>query len=168
MSTPRSRILAAAAVVLLAGCASFDGRGLVPGKSTEQEAVDLMGAPAQVLPLADGGKALYFSRMPEGRAVFEVRVDASGVVRSIEQKLTRQHIWEIANGTSTKDDVLRLFGPPGQRGYLSLSNREWWEYKYQDYQDLRILYVQFSNDDIVREVLDLRDLSREPGGRRRG
>jgi hypothetical protein len=157
-----------AMTALLAGCASFDGRGLVPGRSTEQEAVALMGPPAQVLPLADGGKAIYFSRMPEGRAVFEVRTNAQGVVASIEQKLTRQHIWEIANGASTKDDVLRLFGPPGQRGYLSLSNREWWEYKYLDYQDLRILYVQFSNDGIVREVLDLRDFSREPGGRRRG
>lgn len=168
MRTTCLRGLATAAVVLLAGCASFDGRGLVPGKSTEQEAVALMGPPAQVLPLADGGKALYFSRMPEGRAVFEARVDANGVLRSIEQKLTRQHIWEIANGASTKDDVLRLFGPPGRRGYLALSDKEWWEYKYQDYQDLRILYVQFSPDGVVRDVVDLRDLSREPGGRRRG
>jgi len=166
MVPPVLRTMALA--LLLAGCASFDGRGLVPGKSCEQEAVDLMGAPAQVLPLADGGKALYFSRMPEGRAVFEVRVDANGVVRSIEQKLTRQHIWEIASGASTKDDVLRLFGPPGRRGYLALSAKEWWEYKYQDYQDLRILYVQFSPDGVVRDVVDLRDLSREPGGRRRG
>ena len=153
------------AVVALTGCASFDGRGLVPGKSTEQEAVSLMGPPAQVLPLPDGGKALYFSRMPEGRAVFEVNVDSNGVMRSIEQKLTRQHIWEIANGSSTKDDVLRLFGPPGRHGYLPLSQREWWQYKYQDYEDLRILYVQFSGDGVVREVLDLKDYSREPGFR---
>ena len=156
----------AALIALLSGCASFDGRGLVPGRSTEQDAAALMGAPAQVLPLADGGKALYFSRMPEGRAVFEVRVDASGVVRSIEQKLTRQHIWEIANGSSTKDDVLRLFGPPGRRGHLALSDKEWWEYKYQDFQDLRILYVQFAPNGVVSDVLDLKDLSREPGGRR--
>ena len=94
--------------------------------------------------------------------------DGRGLVRSIEQKLTRQHIWEIANGSSTKDDVLRLFGPPGRHGYLNLSSREWWEYKYLDYQDLRILYVQFSNDGVVREVLDLKDFSREPGGRRKG
>ena len=167
MTKARS-ILAIAVLILAAGCASFDGRGLAPGRSTEPEAVALMGPPAQVLPLADGGKALFFSRMPEGRAVFEVRVDAAGVVQSVEQKLTRQHIWEIANGTSTKDDVLRLFGPPGRRGYLALADKEWWEYKYQDYQDLRILYVQFSPDGVVRDVVDLRDLSHEPGGRRRG
>ena len=156
------------ALVVLGGCASFDGRGLVPGKSTAAEAEALMGPPAQVLPLPEGGKALYFSRMPEGRAVFEVDVNAQGVVTSIEQKLTRLHIWQLANGASTKDDVLKLFGPPGRRSYLNLSQREVWEYKYQDYQDLRILYVQFSGDGVVREVLDLRDFSREPGGRRKG
>jgi hypothetical protein len=154
------------AALLLAGCASFDGRGLVAGKSTAADAEALMGPPAQTLPLPEGGKALYFSRMPEGRMVFEVRVSADGVVRSIEQKLTRKHIWELVNGSSTKNDVLRLFGPPGRHGYLALSEREWWEYKYQDYQDLRILYVQFSGDGVVREVLDLKDYSREPGGRR--
>jgi hypothetical protein len=162
------RILTFGVLAFLAACASFDGRGLVPGKSTEAEAVALMGPTAQVLPLAGGGKALYFSRMPEGRAVFEVDVDDKGIVRSIEQKLTRQRIWQIVNGASTKDDVLKLFGPPGRQGYLTLSQREWWQYKYQDYQDLRILYVQFSGDGVVREVLDLRDLEREPGSRRKG
>lgn len=152
--------------LLVHGCASFDGRGLVPGKSTAAEAEALMGPPAQVLPLAEGGQALYFSRMPEGRAVFQVSVDSQGIVRSIEQKLTRQHIWELHNGSSTKDDVLRLFGPPGRRGYLSLKQQEWWEYKWLDYQELRLLYVQFSGDGVVREVLDLKDFSREPGGRR--
>ena len=156
------------ATFLLAGCSSFDGRGLVVGQSTAAEAEALMGPPAQRLPLAEGGTALYFSRMPEGRHVFQVSVDAQGIVRSIEQKLTRLHIYEIVNGASNRDDVLKLFGPPGRRGYLALSEREWWEYKYQDYQDLRILYVQFSGDGVVREVIDLRDLSREPGSRRKG
>jgi hypothetical protein len=155
------------ALVLAAGCASFDGRGLVPGQSTAAEAEALMGPPAQVLPLPDGGKALYFSRMPEGRAVFLVAVDAQGIMRSIEQMLTRRRIWEIRNGSSTKDDVLRLFGPTPRRGYLALKEREWWEYKWEDYQDRRILYVQFSDDGVVREVIDLRELSREPGGRKR-
>ena len=153
--------------VFLAGCAAFDGRGLVPGKSTAAEAEALMGPPAQVLPLPEGGKALYFSRMPEGRAVFEVDVNAQGVITSMEQKLTRPHIWELVNGTSTKDDVLKLFGPPGRLSYLALKEREVWEYKYQDYQDYRILYVQFSGDGVAREVLDLRDPSKDPVGPRK-
>ena len=159
-------VLRGLTVLLVAGCASFDGRGLVPGKSTAAEAEALMGRPAQVLPLPEGGQALYFSRMPEGRAVFQVSVDSQGIVRSVEQKLTRQHIWEIHDGSSTKDDVLRLFGPPGRRSRLDLTDREVWEYKWLDYQDLRTLFVQFSPDGVVREVLDLRDFSREPGGRR--
>lgn len=154
------------AAILVSACSSFDGRGLVVGQSTAADAEALMGPPAQRLALPEGGEALYFSRMPEGRHVFRVAVDAKGVIRSLDQMLTRQHIWELARGTSTKDDVLKLFGPPGRRGYLTLSEREWWEYKYLDYQELRILYVQFSGDGIVREVLDLKDFSREPGGRR--
>lgn len=158
--------LALCGLLLIAGCASFDGRGLVVGQSTAADAEALMGPAAQRLPLPEGGQALYFSRMPEGRAVFQVSVDSHGVVRAIEQKLTRQHIWEIHGGSSTKDDVLRLFGPPGRRSRLDLVDREVWEYKWLDYQDLRTLYVQFSRDGVVREVLDLKDYSHEPGGRR--
>ena len=161
------RALALLQTLLLAACASFDGRGLVVGKSTQAEAEALMGPPAQVLPAPEGGRALYFSRMPEGRHVFQVTVDAQGVMRAFEQKLTRQHLNTIVRDESAKDDILKLFGPPGRRGYLKLSEREWWEYKWLDYQDLRILYVQFSVDGVVREVIDLRDFSREPGGRRK-
>ncbi len=46
---------AVAVAALLAGCASFDGRGLAPGKSTAAEVEALMGAPAEKLSLPDGG-----------------------------------------------------------------------------------------------------------------
>lgn len=46
-----------------------------------------MGPPAQLLPLPGKGTALYFSRMPEGRHVFEVSEDAQDVIRSIEQTI---------------------------------------------------------------------------------
>ena len=39
----------AVAAAILAGCASFDGRGLEPGKSSAAEVVALMGAPAEKL-----------------------------------------------------------------------------------------------------------------------
>lgn len=161
------RALALSQTLLLAACASFDGRGLVVGKSTAAEAEALMGPPAQTLPLPDGGRALYFSRMPEGRHVFQATVDAQGVIRAFEQKLTRLNLFTILQDQWTKDDVLKLFGPPGRRGRLDRLEREWWEYKWLDYQDYRILYVQFSGDNVVRELIDLRDMSKEGVGRRR-
>lgn len=152
----------AAAALLLAACASFDGRGLVPGQSTESQVVALMGPPAQARPLPGGAKALYFSRLPEGRAVFVATIGPDGVLQSMEQRLTRENIGKLVADQSTAEDVRALFGPPGAVGYLPLKPREWWEYKYYDYQDRRILWVQFSPDDgIVREVLDMRDWAYE-------
>ena len=40
-------ILSAFAALLIAGCASFDGHTLVPGKSSAAEVKSMMGAPAQ-------------------------------------------------------------------------------------------------------------------------
>jgi hypothetical protein len=149
---------------LVAGCAGFDGRGLVPGKSTESEVRALMGAPAQTLELPGGDKALYFSRLPDGRAMFVAQIGRDGVLRSLEQRLTRENIGRLIPGTSTAQDVRALFGPPGAIGHLPLMPREWWEYKYLDYMDQRVLWVQFSEDTVVREVLDMRDWAFEPPG----
>ncbi len=142
---------------LLAGCASFDGRGLVPGKSTAAEVEALMGAPAGRLSLPDGGAALYFSRLPEGRAMFVVTIGSGGVMKSIEQRLTRQNVARIAAGVSTEKEVRELLGPPGLAGRLALQPRAWWEYKMRADYEKRIVWVQFSDDGVVREVLDMLD-----------
>ncbi|MGH9650288.1 MAG: hypothetical protein ACRD3I_07430 [Terriglobales bacterium] len=149
------------AVMAAAGCASFDGRGLVPGKSLEAEIIGLMGMPSQKFVLQNGNTALYFSRLPEGRAVYVVEVGGDGVMKSIEQRLVRKNIALIAANTSKKEEVLDLFGPPGRTGRLPLMPREWWEYKYFDYYERRIVWVQFSDDGVVREVIDMRDWDHE-------
>ena len=156
------RALALAGLLFLAACASFDGRGLVPGQSTESQVVQLMGPVDQARPLAGGAKALYFSRLPMGRAMFVATIGPDGLLQALEQRLTRENIGKLVADRSTADDVRALFGPPGAVGYLPLKPREWWEYKYYDYYDPRILWVQFSPDDgIVREVLDMRDWAAE-------
>jgi hypothetical protein len=123
-----------------------------------------MGAPDQTLEPPGGDKALYFSRLPEGRTMFVATIGQDGMLRALEQRLTRENIAELVPGTSTAKDVRALFGPPGAIGHLPRMPREWWEYKYYDYQDRRILWVQFSEDAIVREVLDMRDWAFEPPG----
>jgi hypothetical protein len=153
------RVAAAAALgaAILAGCASFDGRGLVPGRSTEAEVRALMGTPAQSLALPNGDRALYFSRLPEGRAMFVVTLAPDGVMKSKEQRLVRENLARIAAGTSGMKEVRELFGPPGRTGRLARQERDWWEYKYLDYGERRVIWVQFSDDGIVREVLDMLD-----------
>lgn len=153
---------------LLAACASFDGRGLAPGKSTAAEVRALMGMPADTVAMPNGDTALYFSRLPEGRAMFVATIGPDGVLKSLEQRLTRDHIAKLVAGTSTMKEVREIFGPPGRTGHLALLPREWWEYKFRDYQDFRVLWVQFSDEGVVREVIDMRDWATEPSGRRRG
>ncbi len=151
------RILALAGAALIAGCASFSGSSLVPGKSTAAEVEQLMGRPAQRVALPNGDSALYFSRQPYGRAVFVVTVGRDGVMRSIEQRMERQNVAKIVPNVWTKKEVAELFGPPGDRGRLPRQQREWWEYRYfYDYQR-RVIWVQYSDDGVVREVLDMID-----------
>ena len=96
--------------------------------------------------------------------MFVATIGPDGVLRNLDQRLTRENIKWLVAGTSTKKDVLGFFGPPGDVGRYPRLQREWWEYKYFDYQDHRILTVQFSDDGIVREVLDMRDWAYEPPG----
>jgi len=145
------------AMALVTGCASFDGRGLVPGKSTAAEVEALMGRSAQRLVFPNGNTALYFSRLPEGRAMFVVTLGPDGVMKSIEQRLVRENLKHVVAGVSTMQDVRELFGPPGGEGRLGRQARTWWEYKYRDYSQGRVIWVQFSDDGVVREVLDMID-----------
>lgn len=149
-------MIALAGAALLAGCVSWSG-SLVPGKSTAAEAERLMGRPAQRVALPNGDTALYFSRLPYGRAMFVVTVGPDGVMKSIEQRLERANIAKIVAGTWTKKEVSELFGPPGDTGRLPRQQREWWEYRFFSDHQRRVLWVQYSDDGVVREVMDMID-----------
>ena len=62
------RMLAALGLaILLAGCASFDGRGLMPGQSTAADVESVMGAPAEKRQVANGETWYFYPRQPYGR-----------------------------------------------------------------------------------------------------
>ena len=148
---------ALAVALWLAGCASFDGRGLVPGKSTDAEAIALMGPPAQRLALPGGGSALYFSRLPTGRAMYVVTFGADGVMKSIEQRMDPAIFAKVVVNVWTKKEVGELLGPPALQGRYERLQRDWWEYRYLHTPYFRVVTVQFSYDGVVREMLDMRD-----------
>jgi len=162
------RIIATLLTAVLAGCASFNGAGLVPGKSTGAEAEKLMGAPDQSLKLVNGDTALYFSRLPFGRAMYVVTVGPDGVMKSIEQRMTYASFAKVVANSWTKKEVAELLGPPGRTGRFDRQKREWWEYRYRLMPDFRVVWVQFSDDGVVREIYDMLDPDEErkkdPGG----
>jgi len=150
------------AVALLAGCAST-GAKLEPG-ATRAEVEKTMGKPTETLARANGDTLLFFSRMPDGRAIYAATIGPDGKLRSeVEQRLTRKNIASIKVGADAKD-VRELLGPPNKSGRKTISvayepaERDIWEYPWADGQELRMLYLQFSTDGKLREKQDGLDM----------
>lgn len=150
-----------AGLALLAGCASYSGSSLVPGKSTRAEVEATMGRPAEVLSRPNGDTLLYYSRLPFGREMYVATVGSDGVLRGIEQRLTRQNIAKVAAGAQAKE-VRELLGPPYRAVRMERMQRDVWEYPWREMEDRRILWVQFSSDGQVREVIEMHDYESDP------
>ena len=153
----------AVAAALLAGCAAYDGRTLVPGRSSAAEVEATMGQPSERI--AKGGESVwYYSRGPEGFHAYAVRIGADGVLRSIEQRLTVENVRRIIPGSSTRQVVRELFGPPFLETRLPRLARDVWEYQLLDVAFRWKLWIQFSADGVVREVLQMRHPDEDPPG----
>ena len=143
--------------LLLVGCASYDGRGLVPGKATAAEVEALMGQPAQRVVKPDGGSVLYYPRGPAGRESYAALLGPDGRLQAIEQRLTDANLAQIVLGTTTARQVRELLGPPPTTSHLPRLARDVWEYKMGDNAVTYVLWVQSSADGIVREVYKVED-----------
>lgn len=153
-----------AAAALAAGCASYDGYTLVPGKSTAAEVEQTMGTPAARL--QRGSESIwYYPRGPLGFHSFAVRIGPDGVMREIDQRLTTANVQKLNAGSSTREDVRELFGPPFVVSSLTRLQREVWEYQMYDEAFIRRkLWLQYSSDGVLREVLLMRHPDEDPPG----
>lgn len=154
------------AALVTAGCASYDGRGLIAGRSTAAEVESLMGRPAMRMTKEDGGSIVYYPRGPVGRHTYAVTLGPDGVMRGIDQRLTLECINKLRVGAMTTKEVLELLGPPAPtwNSRLPRQAREVWEYKWLYYDEKRVLWIQFSDDGIVREVINIYDYEGKGGG----
>jgi hypothetical protein len=158
-------LFVALTVATLAGCASFDGRGLEPGRSRLGDVEALMGTPTERVTRPDGSTVLYYSRMPYGRANYAVTVGQDGVLRGIEQKLTWDSIKRISPNVTTAKELRELLGPPYQVVRMERQQRDVWEYPWRVSEDQRILWVQVSYDGTVREIIEMHDYASDvPSG----
>ena len=114
-----------------AGCAAYDGRGLRPGVSTEAEVRSLMGPPAVEFTESDGSRRLIYPRGPLGTRTYVAEVGPDRNLRSVTQVLDDDTFYRIQPG-QTRDDVLRLIGPPGDTMAFPLSGNYAWDYRYTD------------------------------------
>jgi hypothetical protein len=142
---------------VLAGCAGFSGRGLVPGQSTEQEVEALMGPSADVRKAPNGDTLRYYSREPYGRHIYVASIGADGKLRSLQDSLTEDNVARLRVGSSREEDVRTLVGPPYRVDPFPRMQREIWTYKMYSGSFPKDLYVQFSPDRVVREVMIMDD-----------
>jgi len=155
--------------LLLAGCAGFDGRGLVPGVSTAAEVEALMGPVAERRAGRDGESVLWFSRQPYGRENYAARIGADGKLVSLEQRLTVENLAYLERGKMTDESVHDLFGPPYKVNQFPRMQRVIWTYWMPAAEEWKVLFVQFSPDHVLREYyyMDDPELPRLPAGRSR-
>ncbi|HXZ50050.1 MAG TPA: hypothetical protein VEG27_13585 [Usitatibacter sp.] len=119
-----------ALAIALAGCAAYSGAGLRPGSSTADDVRRQMGPPGLELAEPAGGRLLIYPKGPLGTQTFIARVDSHGMLESIDQVLDDSHFQAIHEG-QTKDEVLRLIGPPGETMRFPTGNLAW-TYRYVD------------------------------------
>jgi hypothetical protein len=114
----------------LAGCASYSGSGLQPGRSTQADTKAVMGEPAAVHRAPAGApyaESWEYPRGPLGRHTFMARFDGGGRLVAIDQVLTVAEVAKLKPGEATREEVRRTLGRPG----LVTPTRdggEWWDY----------------------------------------
>lgn len=147
--------LALTLAFLMAGCASFDGRGLQPGQSSVGDVERLMGPAAERRTVSGGETWLYYPRQPYGRKTFVARMAPDGRLVALEQRLTDENFAKITPQSTRGEDVRTLLGPPYMVTRFPRLERDVWQYHVRHFGDPgvpMVLYVQFSPDGLAREV----------------
>ena len=143
-------------VLLLAGCASYSGTGLAPGKASLADVKRVMGEPAAVRKAPEGGEVLWYPRQPYGRESYAARIGPDGTLAGIEQRLTSENIAKIRLNETSAEQVLDILGPPYKVYDFPRLERKAWEYYVQTFPTVpQLLYVQVSPDNVVREVIQV-------------
>ena len=140
-------------VLLAAGCASYDGRGLVPGQSTAAEVAALMGSAADKRPAAGGETVYYYSRLPFGHATYAARIAPDGMLIGLEQRLTLENMDKLKPGVTRAGEVLDLLGPPYRPMKQASTGVEIWTYPFlvPGFRLPRWFLAHISPDGILRE-----------------
>ena len=149
--------------VVLAGCASFIDRNRVPGVSNQTDAGIRLGPPTDRLARPDGGSTWYYSRQPLGRQTWALEFDAGGTLRSIEPILDSTRLAKVVVGKTTGPQLRELLGPPNRIERMPRQRWSSWEYWMVVDAVPAHVWIQLSDDGIVREVVKSEDLSRDPG-----
>ena len=134
-------ICMAAAMALVAGCASVSPGDLKPGASAAEISAQ-MGTPRATYPLPNGGKRLEFRG--RGSRTYMVDVDASGRLVSSVQVLNENNFRNIVPGM-TREQVLMTLGQPDEISRVGRQRDEVWSWHFQNIE-CQWFQVSFGSD----------------------
>lgn len=150
-------------LLFLLGACTLGALGLKPGESTEADVRRAMGAPALEFSEPDGARTLVYPTGPMGTETFMASLDRDGKLRGFDQVLDEAHFMRIQTGTSTRDDVSRIIGPPARTVAFSRKNQVGWMYRFRDAWGYFVdMTVSFDAQGVVAEKAAIRI---DPGGR---
>lgn len=137
-------VLPILAAIMMFACAPYGGGVLRPGTDDLQAVLRVMGKPAMRWDDADGSIQLSFTRGPSSPESFMVRIGKDGKLQSIRNVLVPEITEQIKPGM-TKEQVLRLIGPPEQSWTIYFEARDElsWDWRYQDNSELAHFIVLF-------------------------
>lgn len=148
----RTRIVALASVLAVAGCASFNPFFDPQPGMTRAQVIANMGSPTRSVPLTGGGERLQYSQQPQGQYVTMVDLDAAGRVTQARQVMNEADFARIELGRWTRDDVEREFGPPGLVDHVASWRGDIWQYRWRQGLNNMYYWVFFDPQGIVRQA----------------
>jgi hypothetical protein len=146
----------AALLLALSGCAGYDGRSLVPGRSTSAEVDKVMGPARDKRVGPNGETVLWYPRLPAGRVSYAARIGKDDRLIAVEQRLTEANVAKLQPGVSRGSDVLDLLGPPYRVETFKRLERDIWSYPAEGITP-KLILVQLSKDGVVREAYYIED-----------
>lgn len=93
--------------------------------------------------------------------MYAARIGPDGKLVALEQRLAPEYIAKIAPGRSRAEDARDLLGPTWSTERLPGLMRDVWGYPMLGSPYRKMLYVQFSGEGVVREVIVMNDPRRE-------
>jgi len=143
-------LTAVALAGLLAGCAGMPER-LAPG-TPRADIERALGRPSAVIDLPAGTR-LQYSRQPAGQQVHNLELDAQGRLRQVDQVMDPAWFARVEVDRWTREDVLRLFGPPALVERVALFDGDIWTYRYLEVSWQRQFHVHLDRSGVVRKLM---------------
>jgi hypothetical protein len=133
-----------AAILIATACA---GPAVLVGRPSSE--LGVLGRPIGEYAHADGSRTVAISPGYYSGITYMADIDAAGTVRAVRQALVEESFQVIVPGM-TREEVLRLIGPPLDSTDFTRQRETSWEYRFMDAWGYRaFFYVNFDRRGVV-------------------